>query len=99
MAQKANKTKPAINPEAREKQLINLAMDIAEQQMRDGTASPSVVTHFLKLGSTQASQDAEVKAAQAILAKSKAEQIKAHESNKATAEEAIAAMKSYKIKE
>lgn len=41
---------PALTPEARENQLVNLAVDLAEQQLRDGTASSQVITHFLKLG-------------------------------------------------
>ena len=41
---------PATSPEARENQLINMAVDLAEQQLRDGTASSQVITHFLKLG-------------------------------------------------
>lgn len=45
--------RPANNPEARENQLIALATDLAEQQLRDGTASSQVITHFLKLGSTK----------------------------------------------
>ena len=45
------KIRPALTPEAREKQMIALAMDRAEQQLLDGTASSQVITHFLKLGS------------------------------------------------
>lgn len=44
---------PATTPEARENQLIALAVDVAEQQMRDGTASAQVITHFIKLGSSR----------------------------------------------
>lgn len=43
--------RPALTPEARENQLISMAVDLAEQQIRDGTASSQVITHFLKLGS------------------------------------------------
>lgn len=43
----------ASTPEGREQQLIALAVDVAEQQMRDGTASAQVITHYLKLGSTR----------------------------------------------
>lgn len=43
---------PARTPEEREDQLIALAIDRAEQQIRDGTASSQVITHFLKLGSS-----------------------------------------------
>ena len=47
------KMRPALTPEARENQLISLAVDLAEQQLRDGTASSQVITHYLKLGSTR----------------------------------------------
>lgn len=47
----SKKIRPALTPEAREKQMIALAMDRAEQQLLDGTASSQVITHFLKLGS------------------------------------------------
>lgn len=42
---------PAKTPEGRENQLVNLAMELVEQRMRDGTASSQEVVHFLKLGS------------------------------------------------
>lgn len=45
--------RPAMTPEGRENQLIALAVDLAEQQLRDGTASAQVLTHYLKLGSTK----------------------------------------------
>lgn len=40
---------PAKTPEAREQQLISLAVDLAEQQLASGTASAQVITHYLKL--------------------------------------------------
>ena len=43
--------RPAFTPEARENQLISLAVDLVEQRLLDGTASSQEVTHFLKLGS------------------------------------------------
>ena len=43
--------RPALTPEARENQLIYLATDLAEKQLREGTASSQVITHYLKLGS------------------------------------------------
>lgn len=45
--------RPAINPEARENQLISLAVDLAEKQLMDGTASSQVITHYLKLGTAR----------------------------------------------
>lgn len=43
----------AITPEARENQLIALAVDLAEKQLAEGTASPMVITHYIKMGSTK----------------------------------------------
>jgi putative cell wall-binding protein len=45
--------RPATTPEAREQQLIAAAIDLAEKQIREGTASAQVVTHYLKLGSSR----------------------------------------------
>lgn len=45
--------RPALSPDARENQLISLAVDLAEQQLLDGTASSQVITHYLKLGSSR----------------------------------------------
>lgn len=50
----AKRMRPALTPEARENQLISLAVDLAEKQLSEGTASSQVITHFLKLGSTKA---------------------------------------------
>ena len=44
---------PATTPESRENQLIALATDVAEQQMRDGVASAQVISYYLKLGSSR----------------------------------------------
>lgn len=44
------KVRPALTPEARENQMISLAVDLAEKQLLDGTASSQVITHYLKLG-------------------------------------------------
>ena len=45
--------RPATTPEGRENQLIALATDLAETQMREGTASSQIIHHFLKAGSTR----------------------------------------------
>lgn len=41
----------ARTPEARENQLMDLAVDLAEKQLSEGTASAMVITHYLKLAS------------------------------------------------
>lgn len=42
-----------MSPEARENQVINAAMNLAEEQILQGTASSQVITYFLKLGSSK----------------------------------------------
>lgn len=48
----AKSKRPGSTPESRENQLISLAVDLAEKQLREGTASSQVITHYLKLGTT-----------------------------------------------
>lgn len=44
---------PATTPEIRENQLISLAVDLAEKQLRNGTATSQLITHYLKLATTR----------------------------------------------
>lgn len=50
---KKTRRPPATSPEARENQMIALAVEVAEKQMREGKASSQVISHYLKLGSTR----------------------------------------------
>lgn len=43
----------ARSPEARENQLIDLAVDLAEKQISEGTVSPMVLAHYIRMGSTK----------------------------------------------
>lgn len=45
--------KPATTPEGRENEMVSKAIDLAEEQIENGSASSQVITHFLKLGSTR----------------------------------------------
>lgn len=44
---------PALDPAAREQQLISMAVDLAEKKLMDGTASNQLIVHYLKLASTR----------------------------------------------
>lgn len=85
----------ARNPEERERQLISMAMDVAEEQLRNGTASPSVITHFLKLGSEKERLEREIMASQKTLVDAKAESITSGKHAEELTQQAIEAMKSY----
>ena len=52
-SERSRKIRPALTPEARENQMISLAVDLAEKQLMEGTASSQVITHYLKLGTTK----------------------------------------------
>lgn len=49
----SRKQAPGTTLEARENQLILLATNLAERQLREGTASSQVIAHYLKLGTTR----------------------------------------------
>lgn len=85
----------ATDPAEREKQLSNLAMNLAEQQLRDGTASPSVITHFLKLASTREAIEKEVLEEQKKLVTAKASSITSHSDSEKNAELALGAFRKY----
>ena len=92
---KKRDSKPADTPEAREKQLVNLAVDLAETQLRDGTASQAVITHFLKLASKREVLEREILEKQSKLIEAKATNIAKDKEAEQLAKEAIEAMKNY----
>lgn len=51
--EKQSKRPPATTPEGRENQMVSLAVDLAEKQLIDGTATSQVISHYLKLGSSR----------------------------------------------
>lgn len=87
--------RPALTPEARENQMIALAVDLAEQQLRDGTASSQVITHYLKLGSTKEKIEKEILEQQKELIVAKTEALKSAKRVEELYADAIAAMRRY----
>ena len=91
----AKKRRTAITPEARENQMISYAMDLAEQQILDGTASSQVITHFLKLGTEKERLEREKLKQENELQKTKTHAMESSEEMKQMYEEAIKAMRTY----
>ena len=89
------KIRPALTPEARENQLIALAIDRAEQQLLDGTASSQVITHYLKLGSTKERLEREKLERENELLRAKAESIQSAQRIEELYNNALYAMRSY----
>lgn len=94
-SKQSRKMRPALTPEARENQLISLAVDLAEQQLREGTASSQVITHYLKLGSSRERLERERIQEENKLLKAKTEQIKSAENSEKRYKEALRAMSRY----
>ena len=87
--------RPALTPEARENQLIYLATDLAEKQLREGTASSQVITHYLKLGSTKEKLEREKLEEENKLLRAKTENLQSQKNVEETYLKAIEAMKRY----
>ena len=87
--------RPALTPEARENQLISLAIDLVEQRLLDGTASSQETTHFLKQATVKARLEKDIleKQKELIVAKTKAYQTQ--EEMKELYEDALKAMRNY----
>lgn len=94
-SKKTGKMRPALTPEARENQLISLAVDLAEEQLREGTASSQVITHYLKLGSSREKLERERLEEENKLLKAKTEALKSAERMEELYAEAIKAMSRY----
>ena len=87
--------RPALTPEARENQLISLAIDLVEQRLRDGTASAQETTHFLKLASKKAKMEQERAELENELIRAKTQALKDQADMKVLYADAIAAMRRY----
>jgi hypothetical protein len=89
------KSRPGLTPASRENQLISLAIDLAEKQLREGTASSQVISHFLKLGSTNNMLEKQILEKQTALLTAKTEAIKSGKVIEELYTNALKAMRSY----
>lgn len=86
---------PATTPEARENQMIALAVDLAEKQLINGTASSQVISHFLKLASSKERLEREMLDQQVQLVKAKTEAIQSAKRVEELYSNALNAMRRY----
>lgn len=87
--------RPGLTPESRENQLIADAMDLAEQQIRNGTASSQIITHFLKLATTRAELEKEKLRNENELLRAKTEALQSTQHTEELYKNAIKAMQRY----
>lgn len=86
---------PATTPDGRERQLIAAAVDLAEEQIRSGTASAQVITHFLKLATTREKLEQQRLVSENRLLEAKVESLASAARVEELYKNALAAMKSY----
>lgn len=89
------KRKPAVSLEAKEQEMISLAVDLAEQQLRDGTASAQVITHYLRLGTTNNRLEQEKLEQENAMLRAKTEALQSQKHVEELYAAAIAAMRHY----
>lgn len=87
--------RPATTPEARENQLISLAVDLAERQLLEGTASSQVITHYLKLGTQKERIEREILEKQKELIEAKTQNLQSAQRTEELYTKALEAMRNY----
>lgn len=86
----------ATTPEGRENQIVAMAVDLAERQIADGTASAQVITHFLKMGSTREKLEQERLHEEVSLKRAQREQLESQARVEELYTKALDAMRGYK---
>ena len=93
---RSNRTqRPAITIEGRENQLVAMAMDCAEEQLQNRTASSQVIAHFLKLGTVKAQLELEKLKQENLLLEAKRESIQSAQRSEELYSNALNAMRRY----
>lgn len=90
------KQTPARTPEAREAQLINLAVDEVERRLMNGTVSSQILTVLLKLATTKYQLEIEKIRSDISLQRAKEQEIEDKVSNSDLYAQALKAFKEYK---
>lgn len=83
------------NVRNKENQLISMAMDLAEEKLKNGTASSQLITHFLKLGTVKEQLENEKLKSDLEVAKAKIMDIQSRQDIKELYTKAIEAMNIY----
>lgn len=87
--------RPALTPEAREQQLISLAVDLVEKRLIEGTASSQETTHFLKLATMKYKLEKEKLEKDLELTVAKTEAMKSQVRSEELFAEAVKAFRGY----
>ena len=75
--------------------MVSYAMDLAEKQLIEGTASSQVITHFLKLGSSKEKLEKEILEKQKELIAAKTESMHSAKRIEELYQQAMSALRGY----
>lgn len=95
VANQTTRRSPATTPESRENQMVSLAIDLAEKQLADGSASATVITHYLKIGTIREQLEKEKLIQENALLRAKSESIGSQAKTEQMYKEALDAMRTY----
>lgn len=87
--------RPALSLEGRQNQMISLAVDLAEQQLKDGTASSQIIVHYLKLATVEKRLELEKLEKENKLLEAKTNALESGQNIEALYKEAMTAFKTY----
>lgn len=85
----------AMTPEDREDELILLATNLAEQRLRDGTASNQLIAEIMRMGTTKERLQKEKLRRENEMLRAKTEAIEAQKHTDEMYQKALDAMRSY----
>ena len=85
----------ALTPDGRDAQLIDLAYDVVEKRLREGTATSQETVHFLRLGNAKTRLELERLEAENKLLHAKTKAIESEREVKALYREVIDAVRGY----
>mgnify|MGYP007038249879 FL=1 len=88
--------RPAYTMEEREDRLINAAYDLAEKRILEGTASPSEVVHFLRLGTRRGRSEQSLIESKQHLVDAQVESIKSQKNTEELYANAVKAFGAYR---
>ena len=94
MAQRKQRRIP-VSDEARENQLVSLAIDVAQEMLENRTASPQVIIHYLRLGTVKEKLQNEKLLAEIEKLNATIKDLEEQTSYNQVVEEALAAMRAY----
>jgi hypothetical protein len=90
-----SRRRPATTPEGQESHMVAIAVQLAEKQILEGTASAQVISHYLKLGSSREKLEQERLARENELLVAKVEQLASMGRIEELYSDAIRAMNAY----